>query len=348
MVKEKKEEVSVNMIEESINTDLKQKEDLILKQNELIKSQEKEIEKLKKKREKEYKRDRTIRMKIIPGLLKFVGFLIIASPIVMGIGLMIQSGNAYGQLVYGLLGSVIFSVAMLLLVIYLAKKTHALLELKSNISGNPISIFLSDSKRITWKSIKPEHGLIEDPKSGTYLINESANYIDPKTKNLFIFFNENLGTSASVESYALADSLAKVFRDQSQLNVIRKYIMAGKVEGNDVVIRNYKNEVIDRYSEIGRIKENIDFSHLKSLLNSITPQGLAASVEMKVLARIKSYGNTNIKQLIMIFLMVLGAGGLLYIIIKSVQGGNTSVVQSVVPAAKAVATKTATGTTIGG
>jgi len=283
-----------------------------------------------------------INFKVTPILLKLVGFLMLISPFVMGFGLFFYWGNANAQLTYGLIGSLTFSIATLLLVTYISKKTHALLELKASITGNPISMFFTDNKRVVFKTIKPENEMVFDKQFGTFLANKNGNYIDMKTKNIVMCFNTPLGTSASIEAYALSDRLSKVYRDESIMNKIRKLLIIGEVQDDTVVVGEGEDKIVMK-PFIG-LRESIDFSQLKSLLNSITPHSITSSIEMKVAQRVQSLGNANIKQLLLIFLAVLGAGGLLYMVIMSVQNGNTGAVVQ----ASAPILKTAASSTLGG
>lgn len=273
--------------------------------------------------EKEIKEQKPIKrsfyIRASPMVLKLVGFLLLASPIVMGFGVYNYVGNQYGMLSYALIGSMCYAVAMLLLIIYLSKKTHAILELKSIMTGNPLSLFFTDNKRVIWKSIKPENEMIQDKEFGTFLANKDGNYIDTKTKNILMAFNTPLGTNASTQCYTLADGMAKVYKDEKIMNNYRKLLTVGQLDDDSITYNGVKY-----MTDFVKLRESINFSHLKSLLNSITPHHTSAAIEMKVAQRISSFGNVNVKQLLMIFLAVLGAGGLLYMVIMSVQNGNTA------------------------
>jgi len=67
-------------------------------------------------------------------------------------------------------------------VLLFRKKTHAIVEFKSSMKGNPISIFFQDNRYCEWKNVVPEAGMIEDKEYGTFIIDST--YIDNKTKNI--------------------------------------------------------------------------------------------------------------------------------------------------------------------
>jgi len=298
------------------------KEDLLL-QKKLIKER-KELNKLKKK----------LAVKNSPGLFKAAGILYLTTPFILGFGYIFYgNSNAVASLTYGVIGTMTLATALLLIILYLAKKTHALVELKANISGNPISLFFSDNKRLEWKVIKPENEMIQDKKLGTFLLNKNGSYLDFKTKNIFMAFNTPLGTNASIENYGLAHGIANVYRDENVMNNIRKIIQLGEVEGDNIKVTNQQGEQINM-KPFKKLRESIDFSHLKSLLNTITPHNMSASIEMKVAQRVGTMGMFDNKVFIATLIAVLVGGGLLYLVITAA-GGSAG---TAAPAVQAAAT----------
>lgn len=221
--------------------------------------------------------------------------------------------------------------------IYLGKKTHAILEFKAIMSGKPISLFFTDHKRVDWKVIEPEGNILVDKQYGAFVINEKGAYIDKKTKNVFLAFNPAAATNASVECFKMTDGLNKVLKDEKQLAMIRFALMNGQIEGDDIVFEH--NGQPEKLSGFGKLRENVDFSHLKSLLNTLIPHAINSKIEMTIQQRLAGIGRINWVQIALIFLSVIGAVTLAIIMLNMYGGGGggtTTIVQQAPGVAEAM------------
>ena len=181
---------------------------------------------------------------------------------------------------------------MLIIVLILFKLfTHAFDELKAKFRGVPISIFLEDTRYAKWMPIKPESGLIESEEYGSFLINEQGSYIDRQTKNIYLFFDAGFGAGASVKAFKASHDMWKVFKDEEKLSWIRKELMLGNLDN----------------TELEGLRESINFSHLRSLSNTILPHNITAKIEKMLQQRMQGLSKVNAGQIILIFVAVLGA-----------------------------------------
>ena len=216
-----------------------------------------------------------------------------------------------------------------ILLIILAKKTHALIEFKAWRKGIPICMFFMNSGYVDWIPIKTEAGLIEHPDYGTYLINNEGTYIDKTTKNIIIPFDTDLATSINVSAAKLADDLKFILRDDKELAVLREAIMTGKIDDEEIV---------------NSLKMSVNFSSIKGMMNAMVPHNITAKIEKMIALRLKGHSKINVPQLLLIFCVILGAIILGVIIIKSVLGNGgaaTNIVQGVSNAGSGLAQQAA-------
>ncbi len=165
-----------------------------------------------------------------------------------------------------------------------------------------------------------------DETYGAFIINEKGAYIDRKTKNVFLAFNPSIATNASLESFKVTDTLNSVLKDEKQLGQIRHALMSGVMDGDDVVFEyNGKQE---KLSSFDRLRENVDFSHLKSLLNTLIPHALNSKIEMTIQQRIGNAGKINYAQIILIIVAVIGSVTIAIMLLKMYGGtGSTTVIK---------------------
>lgn len=188
--------------------------------------------------------------------------------------------------------SLMLIIIMLIIVLILFKMfTHGYEELKAKFRGVPLCIFLEDTRYANWKPIKPEAGLIEDKDYGTFIINEQGSYIDRQTKNIYMFFDAGFASGASVKAFKMSDDLWKVFRDEGKLNLIRQSLVKGELD----------------HTELEGLRESINFSHLRSLSNTILPHNITGKIEKMIQQRMQGMSKVNAGQIILIFVAVLGA-----------------------------------------
>lgn len=190
-------------------------------------------------------------------------------------------------------------IGFFILMILIGRWTHGFKELKARIAGKPLILFFDDNRTVEWKNIKPDAGIIEDDFYGSYLINEKGTYIDKKTRNIIIPFSTNLAVGSPVRLFKISDDLQKILGDEKQVSALRIALAKGELDD-------------EKYDAL---KESVNFSYLKSLSNTIIPHNITAKINMEVAKRLKSFGNINPKQIIIYIILVLGAIGLMALIL---------------------------------
>jgi hypothetical protein len=188
-------------------------------------------------------------------------------------------------------------MAEMAFLIYVSKKTHAILEFKASLKRQPIALFFSDNKYVDWKNETPEVGLIEDEQYGYFIID--ATYIDAKTKNVYIPFNTAFAISLNVKTAKLADDLKFIMKNQNNFTNFKMGILKDKVDEND---------------GLDTLRTTVDFSSIKHFVSPLLPHGIKSKVLSTVKLRLKDSGTTNIPNIILYCIAALGAlilGGIL-------------------------------------
>jgi len=185
----------------------------------------------------------------------------------------------------------IIIIMMFIIMILMKLFTHGFQELKAKIKGIPICIFFEDSRYACWKPIKPDAGIIEDEEYGSFLINEQGSYVDRNTKNIYLPFDSSFASGGSVKAFKMADDLWKVFKDEGKMDAIRISLLQGKLDN----------------TELEGLRESINFSHLRSLSNTILPHNITAKVEKMLAQRMQGLNTVNYMQVAIIFVAILGA-----------------------------------------
>lgn len=215
----------------------------------------------------------------------------------------------------------LFGVVTIILII-LARKTHALLEWKAMLSGKRLVLFFDDSRTVDWRTEKPSSGLIEDEDYGVFLINEKGTYVDKKTRNIIIPLSTNLAVGASVRDFKTSDDLLKVLGDEKELAKIRYALANGDLSDERFV----------------SLRESVNFSSLKSLTNTLIPHNIAAKINMEIAKRMKSFGGVNGKDIIIYTIIALACIGLmalvLYLTVGGKGGNSTTIVTTAATLAK--------------
>lgn len=192
-----------------------------------------------------------------------------------------------------------------ILLIILAKKTHAIDEIKAWAGGKPIAMFYQENRYVEWKPVKPDAGILHDDNYGSFIINERATYIDKKTKNVIIPFDAQFGASINVHAAKLVDDLQYMIKDEEQFKKLRYAIT---------------NDLLDDTVNITGLKTSINMGTIKTMLTALIPHNINSKIEKTIAARMKGYGKVNAPQIILIFVAILGAIIIGYILIKTVGG----------------------------
>lgn len=180
-------------------------------------------------------------------------------------------------------------MGQIIFLIFISKKTHAMIEFKSSISGTPTSIFFQDSKYCEWRNTKPQEGMIEDKVHGSFIINST--YIDKKTKNVLIPFNSSFAISLNVKASKMADDLIYVFKEKEHIKKLKQAIILGHIQETD---------------GIKTLRTSVNFSTIKQFVPPILPHNLQSKIVTTVKLRIKELGG-NVQNIVLLVVSALGA-----------------------------------------
>ena len=211
-------------------------------------------------------------------------------------------GNIYLWIVLACVFLTLFGLLMVFLVV-LSMKTHAMVEFKAWRKGWPIALFFQENRYCEWKPVNPEAGIITDKDYGAFIINERATYIDKRTKNILIPFDASFAASVNVHAAKLVDDLQYIISDEEDMKKFRYAI--GK-------------NLIDENESINVLKTSINFGAIKNMMTALIPHNVNAKIEKVIASRLKSYGSINIPHIILLFTAILGAILIGYMIIRLV------------------------------
>jgi len=207
-------------------------------------------------------------------------------------------------------GTLLFLLLFLLetiFIIIMAKKTHATVEFKAWIKGQPICLFFQENRYCEWKICKPEAGIIQDKEYGAFIINERATYVDKRTKAVLIPFDAQIGSSINVHSAKLIEDLQYLVKDEEEMKKLRYAIATNAIDENE---------------QINCLKTSIHFGAIKNMMTALIPHNINAKIEKVIASRLKGYGAINTPQIALLFAAILGAIILGYLIIRLVNPKN--------------------------
>jgi hypothetical protein len=218
-------------------------------------------------------------------------------------------------------------IGFLFLVILMSKRTNGFRELRASLGGKRVCWFFDDTRTAEMKVCAPSAGIIDDEEYGSYIINEKGTYVDKRTRNIIIPFSSSLAVGAEVKHFQAADELIKLLGDEKELQKISLAMANGEITD-------------DRFDTL---RTSINFGALKSFANTMIPHNISAKIQMEIAKRLKSYGNVNGKQIFIYIMLILGACGLMALVLYLTVGGkgDTVIYQG------AEAAKNLTGSLIG-
>ena len=187
------------------------------------------------------------------------------------------------------------------MLMFLAKKTHALLEFRAIMGKYPIGMFFRKDNQVEWKIVKPDAGMIKDKEYGAFILNETGNYVDRSTKNIILPFDTDFGQNISMETFNAADQFKKVFKDPEKLKRLREKIILGAL----------------KTTRLDFIKQSVDLRGLKHLMNIQTPQIIDGVVEKRVMEQ-RQLDKPNPWTVILPLIAGLGGAALAIVIFKVV------------------------------
>jgi len=196
------------------------------------------------------------------------------------------------------------SMMFFAVLIFLKMKTHAITELKAFLKKQPIALFFQDNRYCEWKVVKVDAGIIEDKKYGSFIINEKGSYIDRATNAVLLPFDANVATSLNIKACKVSDDLRLLATDEKQLSALRQAIA--------------ENQIDDSY--VNAIKSSVNIGSIKTMLNAMLPHNITAKVNMMVAQKLSGMNKVNYWETVMIFVAILGAIVMGYILVKQVGG----------------------------
>ena len=186
----------------------------------------------------------------------------------------------------------LFFILAIIFIIVLAKKTHALVELKAWMKGRPIALFFQENRYCEWRPVIVEAGIIQDKDFGAFIVNEKATYIDKRTMNVLLPFDASVATSINVHAAKLMDDLQYVVKDEEEMKKLRYAIANGMIEEDEVIMG---------------LKTTVEFGAIKNMMTALIPHNINAKIEKVIAARLKSFGTVNVPQIAMLFAAIFGA-----------------------------------------
>jgi hypothetical protein len=229
------------------------------------------------------------------------------------------------------------------------KHTPALKMFKAKMSGKSLVMFFNDNKTFEMKPMNVKSGIIEDDEKGAFVVNSEGSYLDKDNKIVVIPFSSSIGFSMGAKFSNLSDSMKKMLGDESKLAEIRKKIFDGSIEQKYTELfhkyaeKRLKEENINeidkerlrkiyeksKLDEFHFLRESINFSSAKSLMNSITPQNVYAKINLTLSRKLKSFGGDTGKYMMMMFVGGLAILAIFAFIVFQFKQGNTTVVREV-------------------
>lgn len=186
----------------------------------------------------------------------------------------------------------LFFIFAIIFIIVLAKKTHAIVELKAWMKGRPIALFFQENRYCEWRPVVVEAGIIQDKDYGAFIVNEKATYVDKRTMNILLPFDASIATSINVHAAKLADDLQYVCNDEEEMRKLRYAIANGMIDENETITA---------------LRTTIEFGAIKSMMTALIPHNINAKIEKTIAARMKNLGQVNVPQIAMLFAAIFGA-----------------------------------------
>lgn len=198
-------------------------------------------------------------------------------------------------------GLLCFLLIGFIFLIMCAKKTHMVVELKGWLSGKPIGLFFKeDGRTVDWEPVKVESGIVDHKAYGNFIANAEGSYVDKRTRNVLMLFDSSHGASVNMYAAKVANDLGMVAKTQDDLVTLSKKVFGNLVPDSSIL----------------SLRTNVRIGGLKAMLNAMSPQYINSKIERTLAQRMGGRGNINIMQVIMLFVAILGAIIIGFMIIK--------------------------------
>jgi hypothetical protein len=203
--------------------------------------------------------------------------------------------------IWNCIGLFILMIGMIILLLMLWKWTHAFTELVARLKGSPISLIFFDNKTVNWITEKPNAGMIQHKDYGSFIVNERGSYTDGKTRNVFMAFDGGFGSGASIKAFKLSSDLMAAIKDECKMAKIREALINGNISDEHIIVG---------------LKESINFSHLRSLTNTLLPHNITSLIEKIVAQRMAGFGKVNWMAILIMMAGLIGATTICIILLK--------------------------------
>jgi hypothetical protein len=208
--------------------------------------------------------------------------------------------NIYLWIGISLLFILLFFVLLIFLIV-MAKKTHAMVELKAWMKGKPIALFFLENRYCEWRPVVVEAGIVQDKDYGAFIVNDKATYVDRRTKAVLLPFDASVAAGINVHTAKLMDDLSYIVQDEEEMAKLR-YAIA--------------NNMIDDNQPVMGLRTTINFGAIKNMMTALVPHNVNSKIEKVIAARLKNYGSINVPQVALLFGAIFGAILLGALIIK--------------------------------
>lgn len=206
----------------------------------------------------------------------------------------------------------LFVIILIMVLMAIKKRTHAFKEWKAYRKKIPLLLMFNDDNTVEWILQKPEAGMIMDKKYGAFIISPTGNYLDRTTNNILIPFSSSVGVSIPAKFAQMTDAIGKVVGDERKMSILRKRIMEGKMTEKQM-------------SKLSFLKESINFSKVKSMLNNISPHNIDAKINLMVSRKLGSFGKDQMMLLAGMLVIGLALIALFAFVYNAKQNPQTAI-----------------------
>ena len=186
---------------------------------------------------------------------------------------------------------ILIDAISVIFIIIVARKTHCMQEIRAWFANKPIALFFQENRYCEWKPVSSREGIVQDKKHGAYIINSRATYVDKTTKSILLPFDASFNPDMKVSTQELTGDFNYLIRDEEEMKKLRIAIAE-----DDIKIT----------STIEALTTTIHLGAIKTMTIALVPHNITQKIEKIISERVKNYGNTNVKELLILFGAVFG------------------------------------------
>jgi len=213
------------------------------------------------------------------------------------------------EIIYIWIMAALFFICIdLLLVIFLVvvmKKTHAMSEVKAWFAKKPLALYFQENRYCEWKPVTVKEGVVQDRRHGAYIVNQRATYVDKTTKNILLPFDASFNPDLKISTEELTKDFSYLIKDEEEMKKLRIAIAEEDIEETD---------------SINTLTTSIHLAAIKNMTTALVPHNIVQKIEKIIATKVKSYGDINVKELLILFGAVFGVIVIGAIVVKSMSG----------------------------